>query len=390
MVSLFLTVFIILLFIALIPYLIRIALFVYSFSITSDATSTKKVTNPPFFPKVSIILPVYNEEKLISRKMNNLLSLSYPKDKVEVIVVDGGSTDKTVKLLEGVEDDRLVLVKNQAREGVTQATKDGVRISTGDVAVLTDTEALFDEDVLLLLAEDLMDPKVGAITGVEQIVNPKENLVTQMEHTHRSLYNTFSISESKVYSTYYFRGEFAAIRRELFPMNVDSRKGILDVCISLSAIRAGYKAKCDPRIKFYCLATNRSDDRNRQKIQRATLNQESMLQNRDLLFTPTPFGRVIFPNTFAIHLVSPLLFLCAVLLIPLVLLELPWQLVALICVFIVAVFLPSKTRNILIAFIQLQLYLLIGLMKATVFGHSRFLKQVKTTRREFDMHSKGV
>jgi cellulose synthase/poly-beta-1,6-N-acetylglucosamine synthase-like glycosyltransferase len=276
------------------------------------------------------------------------------------------------------------LVQNERREGVTQATKDGVQVSTGDVIVLTDTEAMFEDTALQLLADDLKNPAIGAITGVEEIVNSKDNLVTQMEHTHRSFYNLFSISESIVCSTSYFRGEFAAIRKHLFPMNVDSDKGILDIEIALSAIRSGYRAKCDPRIKFYGLATDRLNDRNRQKIQRATLDQECILKNRDLLFTPNFYGRVIFPTKFAIHIISPILFFVSALLFPVALLELPWTIdVFVLGAFAVCCLIPN-VRNLFLTFAQSQIYLLIGLMKATFLGRPKFPKQVKSTRRNFD------
>jgi cellulose synthase/poly-beta-1,6-N-acetylglucosamine synthase-like glycosyltransferase len=330
---------------------------------------------------------VYNEEKMIGRKMQNLLGLKYPRDKLEIVVVDGCSTDRTTELVESIQDERIVLIKNEKREGVTQAAKDGVRVSTGEVVVLTDTEALVKDDALELLADDMKNPVIGAITGVEEIVNPNENIITEMEHTHRTFYNIFSLSESIVYSTSYFRGEFAAIRKSLFPMNVDSEKGILDVEIALSAIRAGYRAKCDPRIKFFGLAADTLKDRNRQKIQRATLNQECILKNRDLLFAPNLFGRMIFPSKFAIHIVSPILFMASVVLFPIVLIELPWQMDILVLSVLAASCLLPKVRNILLTFAQSQVYLFIGLMKATVFGRPKFLKQVESTRKTFDLDS---
>jgi hypothetical protein len=275
------------------------------------------------------------------------------------------------------------LIRNEKREGVTQATKDGVRVSTGDVVILTDTEALFEENALQLLADDLRHPEIGAITGMEEIVNPKDNLATQMEHTHRLFYNLFGVSESIVYSTSYFRGEFAAIRKFLFPTSVDS-KGILDVEIAISAIRAGYRAKIDPRIKFFGLAADRFSDRNLQKIQRATLNQECILKNKDLLFSHNFYGRVIFPTKFGMHITSPVLFFVSTLLFPLALFEVPWQIdTFVLSVFVVCCLVP-KVRNIFLTFAQSQVYLSMGLLKATIFGRPKFLKQVESTRRNFD------
>lgn len=370
---------------ALAPYIVRISIWVYAHAKT-QATSYRKhlPINNNAVPKISVILPVYNEAKIIGRKMQNLLNLSYPKDKFEVVIVDGCSTDNTINIVESIKDERVVLVKNKKREGVTQATKDGVAASTGDIVILTDTEAMFEPQALSLLVDDMDDPSVGAICGVETIVNPEENMVTQMENTHRAFYNTFSQSESAVYSTSYFRGEFAAIRKSLFPSNADSDRGILDVEIALSAIKAGYRAKCDPRIKFYGLAANTAKDRNKQKIQRATLNQESILHNRKLMFAANPFGRVIFPCQFAMHVFSPLLVIVSILLFPLALLELPWQIVLPIILLITASFIVRKVRNVVLTFLQSQVYLFVGLLKATVFGRPKFLNQVESTRRSFE------
>ena len=232
-------------------------------------------------------------------------------------------TDTTVNLVESIKDERIILIKNNKREGVTQATKDGVAHCIGDIVILTDTEAMFEEDALMLLVDDMSDQSIGAISGVEKIVNPKENTVTQMESIYRNFYNAFSISESEIYSTVYFRGEFAAIRKNLFPVNASGKRGILDVEIALNAIKSGYKAKCDPRIKFYGLAANSNQDRNRQKIQRATLGQETILKNIDLLFAPNLFGRIIFPCQFAMYIFSPVLILACMVLLPLALAELP-------------------------------------------------------------------
>jgi glycosyltransferase involved in cell wall biosynthesis len=332
---------------------------------------------------MSVILPVCNEEKIISQKIQNLLSLKYPTDKLELIIVDGNSSDGTIALVKSFKDNRIVLIENETREGVTQAAKDGVRVSTGDVVILTDAEALFNENVLLLLADDLRHSELGAITGIEVVVNSRDNLMTQMEHAHRLFYGMFGISESIVYSTSYFSGEFVAVRKFLFPMNVDS-KGILDVEIAMSAIRAGYRAKVDSRIKYFVLAADRIADRNRQKIQRATLNQECIIKNRNLMFLHNLYGRLIFPTKFAMHILSPIFFLASAILLPLALLELSWMVTGLLLASFVVCCLISKVRNSILDFLQSQVYLLIGLSKA-VFGRPKYLKQVETTRRNFDL-----
>lgn len=333
----------------------------------------------------SIVLPVYNEEELIERKMTNLLRLNYPNHLVEIIVVDGGSQDRTVSLARSFKDKRIIVLQQKEREGVTEAAKLGVRLSKNDIILLTDIEALFEPDVLQLLAEDLSNSEIGAVGGVQVVERPYENIYARMEFAYRKFYDMMRLAESKAYSTHHFRGELVAVRKELFPMDMDPVKGVLDAGIAYNVIRRGYRAICDERIKYLEPATETLRDRNKQKIQRGTLGQETMIQNIDMLFNPKfkTFGLFTFPCNFLMHMVAPPIFVTLLFLFPFFFLCLYLMTpIVFFCALIITscVLIFKQTRTVLLSFIHAQYSLTMGLLRIFVFGRPRFHDQITSTR----------
>lgn len=398
--------FVIFTFIAISPYIVKL-FFVFHFYLRTRVHKIRgknaEGTSISHFPKISVILPVHNEEKVIKAKIRNLLELEYPRNSMEIIVVDGCSTDKTVELVEAFKDARIKLIRQKEREGVTEAVKAGVQSSKGEIIVMTDAEAAFGSNALRFLVEDLTNPDVGAVTGIEVIVNPSQNVFTQMESIYRKFYHMSSIAESIAYSTSIgFRGEFVGVRKELFPMTVNSVKGILDVEIALGVIRKGYRAICDERIKFFGLAADNLGDRNKQKIQRATLNQETILQNIDFLLRPKfkTFGLVTFPSNFFMYFISPFVFLILLGMFPLVIIN--WLIHSqilihpeiLASIFVAIVLSLSFARAhahkclvFVLAFFHAQFSLAVGVLRI-FWGRPIFLSQVRSTRKDFSTISK--
>jgi len=387
--------------IAISPYIVKFFFVLYFYGNNKMHARTKKKakgTSISYFPQISVILPVYNEEKVIKAKIQNLLELDYPSDSMEIIVVDGCSTDRTAEIVEAFKDERIKLIRQKEREGVTEAVKAGVQSTKGEIIVMTDAEAAFESNALRFLVEDLSNPDVGAVTGIEVIVNPSQNIFTQMESIYRKFYHMSSIAESIAYSTSIgFRGEFVGVRKELFPMTVNSGRGILDVEIALGVMRKGYRAICDKRIKFFGLAADNLEDRNRQKIQRATLNQETILQNIDFLFRPKfkTFGLITFPSNFVMYFISPFVFLILLCMFPLLIIN--WlihsqivihpQILTFIFIVIVLSLVFARTRAhkclvFILAFFHAQFSLAIGVLRL-FWGRPKFLSQVRSTRKGF-------
>jgi len=382
---LILYIFIILSVLAICFYLPEVFLILHFRQKCKAGTRIRKAAN--YFQKVSVVLPVYNEEKLIERKMENLLELKYPRDLIEIIVVDGNSSDRTVELVKKFVKAGVQLVESKEREGVTEAVKTGVSLSTGEIVVMTDAEALFEPNAIRLIVEDFEDPEVGAVSGHQVLSNLTNNVFTMMETTYRNFHEKMRLAESAMHSTSHFKGELVGVRRDLFPFNMDPNKGALDRGIAFNAIRKGYKAVCDERILFYDIATSSLKDRNRQKTQRGTLLQETMLQNLDMLFNPRfkAFGLLVFPSNFFIYFLFPPVFLALTLMFPIVLLYLASHSLfvasALIVMLVLAMASSKKVFLFLLTFLHSQIILVVGLIRIAIIGKQKFLKQVEGTRK---------
>jgi len=362
--------------VSLFPYLLQLILVLCFYR--KDIVRLKKT----YLPNISIVLPVYNEEKIIENTLENLLELNYPKNLLEIIVVDGCSTDMTVKLVDKFRDKGIELIREKERRGVTEAVKKGVLSSRGEIILMTDAEALIEQNALNFLVEDLSDPSVGAVSGIQVLANRSENAVTRMESEYRKWYDMLRIAESNANSTFNFRGEFVAVRRELFPFEL--KGSVLDAAIAFNAIRAGYKSICDERIKFLELAPDTLEDRNKQKIQRATLLQETILQNLGLVFRlkNKGFGSLFFICDFFIFFVSPIMFAMAFLLFPFVIIHfLSFQEFVPILGLTVAILFTKRIT--FFSFVHSQICLIISLLRNMCSAQPRLLSQVKGTRKNF-------
>lgn len=126
----------------------------------------KKEKDPNFYPSVSMIVPVYNEQSIIAKKLNNIKEMKYPKEKLEIIFVDGNSTDNTKKIiLEKIKNfnKNIKLIEQKKRKGYTQAVIQGILTSKGEIIFATDAASYHYPDTINQLIKHFIDPKIGAV-----------------------------------------------------------------------------------------------------------------------------------------------------------------------------------------------------------------------------------
>jgi cellulose synthase/poly-beta-1,6-N-acetylglucosamine synthase-like glycosyltransferase len=134
-----------------------------------------------YAPMVSIIVPVRNEEKVVSRLLQALLNLNYPESKFEVIVVNDGSSDRTSEICKSFES-RFYLVRVFSRENSTTkaaALNFGVPFARGEIIATFDADSVPERDALLRAASYFRDPTVAAVQGRICSINAGENMLTR-------------------------------------------------------------------------------------------------------------------------------------------------------------------------------------------------------------------
>lgn len=202
-------------------------------------------TDESYRPKVTVIIPTYNEAKFIEKKLDNVCDQSYPKELIEVIVVDSASKDGTPRLVEEWSsrhnDVKLRLVAESERRGKAVALNNALKHASGEIVVIADADAIWPRDALTKAVRWLSNPSVGAVSCLKK---PLGSGTTAIEVGYRQYYNVLRVAESKAYSTPIFHGELAAFRKDLlekvggFPTDIGADDSHVATRIALMGFRA--------------------------------------------------------------------------------------------------------------------------------------------------------
>jgi glycosyltransferase involved in cell wall biosynthesis len=124
-------------------------------------------------PSVALVVSAHDEETVIGRRLENLLELDYPADRLEIIVASDGSTDGTDAIVEEIatREPRVRLLRCP-REGKVAAQHRSVRETAGDALAFTDANTEWKPDALRLLVSNLADPEVGYVCGQLRLESP--------------------------------------------------------------------------------------------------------------------------------------------------------------------------------------------------------------------------
>lgn len=156
------------------------------FHYRSSRKEKKKVDTMEFdFPKVTILIPAHNEEKVISYTIEAMLQLDYPKDKLDILVINDGSSDRTAEIVQAyaVKDLRLRLYdvpKGEGGRGKSRALNLGLKQTTAEYVAVYDADNTPDRSALkYLMVQMLQDKSLGAVLGKFRTINKNRNLLTR-------------------------------------------------------------------------------------------------------------------------------------------------------------------------------------------------------------------
>lgn len=114
-------------------------------------------------PRVSVIVPVYNGEQTIGDCVESIFALSFPRDDVELLLIDNASSDRTPVILNTYRDRAVIL--HETKRGPAAARNRGLLHATGDIVAFTDADCVVHRDWLSRLIAPLSDPVVGIVGG---------------------------------------------------------------------------------------------------------------------------------------------------------------------------------------------------------------------------------
>jgi cellulose synthase/poly-beta-1,6-N-acetylglucosamine synthase-like glycosyltransferase len=170
----------------------------------------------PHTPTVSLIIAAYNEAESIGARLENILLLDYPPEKLEVIVASDGSQDETNNIIRAYSDQGIKLLP-LPRQGKAAALNAAVSVAGGDILVFTDANSLFAPQTLRRLMEPFVDPHVGGVAGNQRyLMHAAASPTGEGEKSYWNLDRLLKQFQSRAGNTISATGAIYAIRHSLF------------------------------------------------------------------------------------------------------------------------------------------------------------------------------
>jgi len=231
--------------------------------------------------KVSLLISVYNEEKIIERKMENTLLLDYPGDRLEILVVSDGSTDRTDEIVSRYRERGVQLRNYAGRIGKTACLNRTIPTAAGEIIVFSDANSEYPKNALKNLVRHFRNPSIGFVTGTTRYRSQETSEGEGTIGIYARFERFLKLMESSLGFCVGADGAIFAIRKTLYLPLADH--DINDFVIPLSIIRHGSKGIVDG--DAYCFedaAENIQGEYQRQvRITARTLG--AIFNNADLL-----------------------------------------------------------------------------------------------------------
>lgn len=210
----------------------------------------RTIAKEPITPRLSLLIPAYNESGNIENKIVNSLALDYPAELFEIVIACDGSKDNTPALAKRAAErpeamGRVRVLDYPVNMGKIMVLNTAVKELKGDIIVFSDASAMLNPNALRLLVRNFADPDVGSVSGKYTVIKPHEVNIGGSEDFYWKYETSLKTLESSVSSAIGGHGHLHAIRRELYPF---PPAGTIndDYIIHASVIAKGWRAAYEP------------------------------------------------------------------------------------------------------------------------------------------------
>ena len=253
-------------------------------------------------PSVSILIPAFNEEVRLLQKIRNLREMDYPPEKLQIIFLSDGSTDRTNEILKGITDPNIETIFLSRRSGKAVALNQAVLQARHEILAFSDASTLFAADALRKLARHFSDGRVGAVCGALRFHASAES--QQTEGVYWKYESMIRLMETRLGATLTASGAAYALRRNAY---IPLAPGTVldDFVIPMNARKAGYRVLYDPEAIATDYAPESIKGEFTRRVRLATGSFSSLVS---LLRVPMgAFGRFAFVSHKLLRWVLPLI-----------------------------------------------------------------------------------
>ena len=167
-------------------------------------------------PLLTVVIPAYNEGEMVLTSILSVVEADYPRDRLEVIVIDDGSRDDTWRYIADAakrHPDIVTALRHEANRGKREALALGFARARGEIIVTLDSDSAIERGALLALAGPFRDPRIGAVAGKVEVYNRRAGLIPRMLHVRFILsFDLMRAVESVFGNVYCCPGALTALR----------------------------------------------------------------------------------------------------------------------------------------------------------------------------------
>ena len=249
-----------------------------------------------FAPRITLVIAAYNEEHVIAAKLRNTLALDYPSDRLEVIVVSDGSTDRTPEIASQFAAQGVISMHQPERRGKTAALNRAVGRASGEIIVFSDANNDFSPNALRELVKHFADQSIGGVCGVKRIKPSSERQASMGDSLYWKYESAIKLAEGRLRSITNADGEIFAMRRSLY-RRVDEKIINDDAQLTIDIVRHGYRVIYEPAAQSHEYASISIGDDFFVKVRMVAGGFQTVKENWRFLLLP----RSWFAFTFLSH-----------------------------------------------------------------------------------------
>ncbi|KDE56674.1 glycosyl transferase [Halostagnicola sp. A56] len=231
----------------------------------------------PEYPSVALIIAAYNEEEIISKKIENSLELEYPKEKLNIIVFSDASSDRTDEIVNEYYDRGVDLVRIEGRVGKTQCQNEVAKMVDDEILVFSDANSMYEPTAIKNLIQKF-SPETGCVVGE---LRYQESSEVEGESFYWRYESFIKRIESQIHSLVSGNGSIYAVKSSSYvPLTRDS---ISDFAELLEIIRNGEVVKYAPEAVAYEKTAESTSSELSRRIRIITRSWNTMIDFVDLL-----------------------------------------------------------------------------------------------------------
>lgn len=285
-------------------------LFILTLAVIQKIRGRRQKFDNNYQPEVTVILPAYNEEKVIVRSVESLLKSTY--NKLKIIVVDDGSRDRTFQVAKAAfANNRNVAVYTQENNGKAVGLNFGLAKAKSEIIVALDADTLLDRQAISKLVRHFSDPKIGAVAGNAKVGN-RINLLTNLQALE---YTTGQNLDRRAFDILncitVVPGAIGAWRKSAINVAGGYSTDTLaeDADLTIRIIKAGYKVVYEEEAIGYTEAPDSIRTFLKQRFRWMYGTIQTVWKNKRVLLNPRykTLGFVALPNVIIFQILFPLI-----------------------------------------------------------------------------------